>query len=245
MKTTALIAEDEPLLRAHLKELLALYWPDLSIVAEVDNGVDALAALVSHRPDVAFLDIRMPALSGLEVASAAAGHCHIVFITAFDEYAIRAFDRGAVDYLLKPIDPPRLELALNRLRQRLQSIPADLTGILSQLNEPQKAPRLRWIHAATGLQTRIVSVEQIGAFVAEAKYTRLVGIGTDAHIRKTIKELTQSLDPEQFIQVSRGAIVNLARVERISRDGSGGMKICVDGMDIAVSQAYQHQFRQM
>ncbi|MBV8465133.1 MAG: response regulator, partial [Burkholderiales bacterium] len=136
MKASALIAEDEPLLRAQLREVLAEAWPELQVVAEAEDGVDALAALVSHRPDVAFLDIRMPGTDGLAVARAAAGRCHVVFLTAYDEYAVQAFDHGAVDYLLKPIDPSRFALALKRIKARMAqaSLPPDLSPVVRQLS---------------------------------------------------------------------------------------------------------------
>lgn len=244
MNATALIAEDEPLLRGQLREALAAQWPALRVVAEAADGVAALAALVEHRPDVAFLDIRMPGASGLEVARAASGRCHVVFLTAYDEYALAAFDAGAVDYLLKPLDPARLARALERLRQRLAGPPADLRGLLDRL-APAEPERLRWIHASSGLQMRIVAVDEVAAFVAEAKYTRLLGVGFDAHIRKTIKELAGGLDPARFCQVSRGAVVNIGRIERVERDGGGGMRLWVAGTALAVSQPFQAQFRQM
>lgn len=244
MKVKAIIAEDEPLLRQQLQELLAQQWPALDIVAVAQDGVEALAALVEHRPDVAFLDIRMPGVTGLEVARAASGRCHVVFLTAYDEYAAKAFDHGAVDYVLKPIDVIRFALALDRLQAKLNHAPADLSGIFRQLSENMPG-WLRWIHASSGLQTRIVAVEQVAAFVAEAKYTRLLGVGYDAHIRKTIKELAATLDPEHFCQISRSAVVNLGCVERVLRDGSGNMKLTVAGIEMTVSQTYQGYFRQM
>jgi len=246
MKASALIAEDEPLLRAQLREVLAEAWPELQVVAEAEDGVDALAALVSHRPDVAFLDIRMPGTDGLAVARAAAGRCHVVFLTAYDEYAVQAFDHGAVDYLLKPIDPSRFALALKRIKARMAqaSLPPDLSPVVRQLS-PAEPAHLRWIHASCGMHTRILDVEQIAGFVADAKYTRVLGAGADAHIRKTIKELAGELDEAQFCQISRSAVVNLAHVQRITRDGSGGMKLTVAEMELTVTQPYQGRFRQM
>ena len=153
MTVTAILAEDEPMLRATLREALAAQWPELELVAEAEDGVQALAALAKHRPDVAFLDIRMPGLSGIEVAAAVSGRCHVVFVTAYDEHAVAAFEQGAVDYLLKPLNPERLALAIDRLRAKLHQSPADLSRLLAQL--PGKAPeRLRWIYASCGLQTR-------------------------------------------------------------------------------------------
>lgn len=242
MKARAIIAEDEPLLRARLREALAALWPDLEIVAEAEDGLAAVIALNQLRPDIAFLDIRMPGASGMEVARSASGLCHVVFLTAYDDYAIQAFDAGAVDYLLKPLDLARLATAVTRLQQRLLQAPADLSLLAQRLQEPGW---LRWIHAACGLQMRIIPVEEIAGFVAEAKYTRLLGIGFDAHIRKTIKELAASLEPERFCQISRGAVVNLGRVEKLTRDGSGGMRLWVEGNELVVTQPYQHLFKQM
>lgn len=244
MKATAIIAEDEPMLRATLREALAAQWPELDVTAEAEDGVQALAALAKYRPDVAFLDIRMPGMSGLEVAAAASSRCHVVFVTAYDDHAVAAFEQGAVDYLLKPLNPDRLAIAVERVRAKLHQSPADLSHLLAQLSG--KAPeRLRWIYASCGLQTRIVAVEQVAAFVAEAKYTRLHGVGYDAHIRKSIKELAGQLDPQLFQQVSRGGLVNLGRIERIVRDPLGGMKILVEGLELAVSQPFQARLRQM
>ena len=244
MKPTAIIAEDEPALRARLREALAEQWPDLDLVAEAEDGMQALAALVKHRPDVAFLDIRMPGMSGIEVAAAASNRCHVVFVTAFDDHAVAAFEQGAVDYLLKPIASDRLSLAVDRVRAKLNQAPADLGHLLAVLSAKQP-DSLRWIYASCGTQTRIVAVEQVAAFVADAKYTRLHGIGYDAHIRKPIKELASALDPQLFQQVSRSALVNLGRIERIFRDSPGGTRILVDGLELAVSQPFQAHLRQM
>ncbi|HEY9102713.1 LytTR family DNA-binding domain-containing protein, partial [Chitinimonas sp.] len=158
--------------------------------------------------------------------------------------ALAAFDAGAVDYLLKPLQAGRLAVAVARLQQRLAQPPADLRALLASLVPAQPEP-LRWIHAASGMQIRIVAVEEVAGFVAEAKYTRLLGVGYDAHIRKTIKELAASLDPSRFCQISRGAVVNLGRVERLERDGSGGMRLWLAGTVLPVSQSYQARFRQM
>jgi DNA-binding LytR/AlgR family response regulator len=186
----------------------------------------------------------MPGLSGLDVAKAISGRCHIVFLTAYDEHAVQAFDAGAVDYLLKPLDNARLGVAVSRLQARLASPPADLSSLLARL-APANPACLRWIHAACGSTMRIVPVEQVHAFVADAKYTRLLGVGFDAHIRKTIKELSASLDPDHFCQISRSALVALAAIERVERDGAGTMKLWVAGQCLSVSQPYQGQFRQM
>jgi DNA-binding LytR/AlgR family response regulator len=244
LEARALIAEDEPLLRAQLRESLAMLWPALDIVAEAEDGNAALRALNEQRPDVAFLDIRMPGLSGLDIARAVAGRCHVVFLTAYDEHAVQAFDAGAVDYLLKPVETARLATAVGRIQARLSTPPADLSQLLAKLGPPVQE-WLRWIHVANGSTTRIVSVGQVAAFIADAKYTRLLGLPYDAHIRKTIKELAQSLDPAEFRQISRSAMVALSAIERLERDNEGGMSLWVGGKALAVSQPYQAQFRQM
>ncbi len=244
MTHTAIIAEDEPALRARLREALAEQWPDLDVVAEAEDGIQALAALAKYRPDVAFLDIRMPGLSGIEVAEAASNRCHVVFVTAFDEHAVAAFEQGAVDYLLKPVKTDRLNIAIARVRAKLHQSPADLSHLLAALSA-KPSERLRWIYASCGLQTRIVAVEQVAAFIADAKYTRLHGVGYDAHIRKPIRELAGALDPQLFQQISRGALVNLGRIERIFRDPLGGTRVLVDGLELAVSQPFQARLRQM
>jgi DNA-binding LytR/AlgR family response regulator len=245
MKASAIIAEDEPLLRARLRETLAALWPELDLVAEAEDGLQALAALAKHRPDVAFLDIRMPGMSGIEVAAAASNRCHVIFVTAYDEHAVAAFEQGAADYLLKPLNPDRLALAVERVKAKLDRSPADLSPLLAALSAGQPPDRLRWIYASCGQQTRIVAVEQVAAFVADAKYTRLHGIGYDAHIRKTIRELANQLDPQLFQQISRSALVNLGRIERIVRDPLNGMRVQIDGLELTVSQPFQARLRQM
>jgi len=214
---TAVIAEDEPLLRAQLKARLAEAWPELRIVAEAGNGVQALALFDTHEPDVMFLDIRMPEMSGLDVARALAGRCHTVFVTAYDEYAVAAFEEGAVDYVLKPVNATRIAKVVERLRKRIAAQPSDLSAILSRLAEREGAP-LKWIRASLGNAMKLIAIEDVLYFQAEDKYTKVVTAEGDALIKKPIKELYEELDPAAFWQIHRGTIVNLRAVAQVERD---------------------------
>lgn len=245
---TALVAEDEPRLRARLVELLHQVWPDLAIVAEAEDGTEALAALSRHSPDVLFLDIRMPGLSGIEVARAAAGRSHVVFITAFDEYAVEAFERGAVDYLLKPVDPSRLIDSMRRLRERMAGPPADLRELLAKLGAREPTGTLRWIQASAGNKLRFITVEEVLYFEADSKYVRVVTARGEATIRKPIRELAAELDPERFWQIHRGTIVNIDAIDTVVRSEDEGrleVRIKSTGATLPVSDAYRHRFRQM
>ena len=206
---TALIAEDEAMLRAQLRTRLAHAWPELAVVAEAENGEQALALQRELEPDIVFLDIRMPVRSGLEVAEALAGACHVVFVTAYDEYAVTAFEQGAVDYVLKPVTPERMAKVVQRLKDRLDRPPADLATVLAQLEAREGGGPLRWIKASLGASMRLIPVDEVHYFQAEDKYTKVVTGEGDALIRKTIKELFDELDSELFWQVHRGTIVNL------------------------------------
>jgi len=245
---TALVAEDEPRLRARLIELLGQLWPDLSIVAECEDGPQALAAMNQHAPDVLFLDIRMPGLSGIDVARAAAGQAHVVFITAYDEYAIEAFERGAVDYLLKPLEAPRLIETVRRLRERLAAPPADLRELLQKLNAREAAGTLRWIQASVGNKLRFITVDEVLYFEADSKYVRVVTVKGEATIRKPTRELASELDPQRFWQIHRGTIVNIDAIDTVVRgddDGRMEVRIRQTGSMLPVSETYRHRFRQM
>ncbi|MFI4903225.1 MAG: LytR/AlgR family response regulator transcription factor, partial [Burkholderiales bacterium] len=211
MSTRAVIAEDEAVLRAEIGELLADVWPELEIVAMVDDGLKAVRAIERHRPDVLFLDIAMPALSGLDVARAASGRCHVVFVTAYDQHAVAAFEHGAVDYLMKPISAARLLTACNRVRQRLSAAPANLDSLLAALTERRAVakPYLRWINASKGNEIQILTTGEICYFQSDAKYTRAVTPTSEALLNKTVKALLDELDPAEFRQIHRGTIVNL------------------------------------
>jgi DNA-binding LytR/AlgR family response regulator len=247
-RPTALIAEDEPLLRAQLKARLAEAWPELVIVAEAANGAEALALAAAHAPDVAFLDIRMPVQSGLDVAREIGSACHVVFVTAYDEYAVAAFDEGAVDYLLKPVAPERIAKVVARLKARLAAAPLDLTAILSRLagREPGPAP-LRWIRASLGASTKLIPVDDVLYFQAEDKYTKVVTAEGEALIRKPIKELHEEIDQEAFWQIHRGTLVNLRAIARIDRDWRDQPVIALKGRPekLTVSRTFAHRFKAM
>src|SRR5450432_247702 len=186
---TALIAEDEPILRAQLKARLAEAWPELAVIAEAENGADALALYETHQPDIVFLDIRMPVKSGIEVAHALEGRCHAVFVTAYDEYAVTAFDEGAVDYLLKPVSPERIAKVVARLKSRLANAPLDLSAVLAKLAARDGTGYLKWIRASVGTVMKLIATDEVLYFQAEDKYTKVVTAAGDAHIKKPIKEL--------------------------------------------------------
>jgi DNA-binding LytR/AlgR family response regulator len=243
---TALIAEDEPLLREQLKRRLAAAWPELDVVAEAGTGADALAAFEAAPTDVAFLDIRMPVMTGLDVAREIAARTHVVFVTAYDEYAIAAFDEGAVDYLLKPASPERIDKVVARLKSRLAEPPQDLAALLARL-AVHDGTRLNWIRASLGNAMRMIAVDDVLYFQAEDKYTRVVAGDGEALIKKPIKELFDELDPETFWQVHRGTIVNLRAIARVERDWRDQPVITLKGRDekLVVSRTFAHRFKAM
>ena len=244
---TALIAEDEDLLRAMLKTRLAEAWPELDIVAEAANGEEALALVATTRPDVAFLDIRMPVRSGLEVARELAGRCHVVFVTAYDEYAVAAFEEGAVDYVLKPPTPERMTKVVRRLKARVASAPLDLTALLARLGGREAAAPLRWLRASLGSALRLIDVQDVLYFQAEDKYTKVVTPDGDALIRKPIKDLFDELDPEAFWQIHRSTIVNLRAIARVERDWRDQPVILLKDRTekLTVSRTFAHRFKAM
>ena len=249
MHATALIAEDEPLLRDELAEELAKIWPELDIVGRATDGIDALRQLVARRPDVLFLDIQMPGMTGLEVARQAAGHCHVVFVTAFDQHAVAAFEQGAVDYVMKPVSPARLATTVTRLRARVAQPPADLSGLLAQLQQqrPDGKGYLRWVNASVGAMIKLITVDEICYFRADSKYTRVVTAGSESLIRKTIRELAAELDPELFWQIHRSTLVNANAIAGVTRDLRGYLQVRLRERQEAlpVSETYAHLFRQM
>jgi DNA-binding LytR/AlgR family response regulator len=244
----AVIAEDEPLLRDELQEALARHWPELQVVAAVDDGVQALAALERWQPQVLFLDIEMPSLDGLAVAAAASGRSHVVFVTAYGHYALDAFERGAVDYLLKPVAPERLAQALSRLRERLRAAPPGLEALLRQLGEDRRAAApLRWITVSRGRSLRLLTCDEVCYFQADHKYTRVVTAAEQSLITRPIRQLRQELDPDTFLQIHRGTIVNLRAIESVDRDLRGGLSVRLRERPerLAVSASFVHVFRQM
>ncbi len=246
MQPSALIAEDEPMLRAQLKARLADAWPELRIVAEAGNGDEALTLAGEHKPNIAFLDIRMPVRSGLDVARELDGSCHIVFVTAYDEYAVEAFEEGAIDYVLKPPAPERIAKVVARLKARLAEAPLDLTALLTRLAAREGGP-LKWIRASLGASMRMIAVDDVLYFQAGDKYTRVITRDGEALIRKPIRELHDELDPDAFWQVHRGTIVNLRAVARVERDWRGEPFILLVDRDekLAVSRTFAHRFKSM
>lgn len=242
---TALIADDEPNLSASLAQRLGQFWPELDIVAMPRNGIETLAALnASPRPDIAFLDIRMPGIDGLKLA-ALAPDMHVVFVTAYDEYAVDAFDRAAVDYLLKPVTDERLLRCIAKL-QRGGPAFAHADALVQAAQSREAAP-IRWLTVGVKDATRLVSVDDVLYFQASEKYTEIVTAGERLVIRTPLKELMQRLDPERFAQVHRGVIVAYAAIERVERDLLGRLRIRVHGQRemLPVSRAYAGLFRQM
>jgi DNA-binding LytR/AlgR family response regulator len=252
---SAILADDEDLPRAELRRMLAAAWPELRIEAECEHGTAAVEAIDRHAPDIAFLDIRMPGLSGLDVARAASGRCHTVFITAYDSHAIEAFDAGAIDYLLKPVAADRLAQTVERLRQRLASHqPArELDGLVERLalrlHQPEGGapPRLRWISASVGDAIKMFGIDEVLFFQSDEKYTRVVTATDEAHIRKPLREITEGLDPELFWQVHRSLVVRASAIARAHRDELGRITLSLKGHreTLAVSQAYGWRFKPM
>ena len=248
-RATAVIAEDEPLLRRELKEQLTLLWPELEIVAESEDGLQAVRALDVHRPDVVFLDIQMPGMTGLDVAREASGRCHVVFVTAYDDYAVAAFERGAVDYVMKPFAAERLAIAIARVRERIASVPANLDGLLAALADRAPVQRrfLRWITVAHGRSVRLIPVNDVCYFQADNKYTLVVTATNQSLINKTIKELLDELDPESFLQIHRGTVVNVNAIAAVHRDLRGRLDVQLKQRNetLPVSASFAHLFRQM
>jgi DNA-binding LytR/AlgR family response regulator len=244
---TALLAEDEPMLRAQLKDRLAKAWPELTIVAEGANGAEALELFDAHHPDIAFLDIRMPVKSGIEVAHAIDGRCHVVFVTAYDEYAMAAFEEGAVDYVLKPVSPDRIAKVITRLKSRLAHAPLDLAAVLAKLAGREGNGPLKWIRASLGVAMKLINTDDVLYFQAEDKYTKVVTVDGDALIKKPIKELFEELDSESFWQIHRSTIVNLRAIAKVERDWRDQPVILLRDRPekLTVSRTFAHRFKAM
>ena len=249
MKVAGIVAEDEPLLRAELAEQLTKLWPELEIVGQAADGVEALRLLVIKKPDIVFLDIQMPGMTGLEVARQAAGRCHIVFVTAFDQYAIAAFEQGAVDYVMKPISLPRLATTVTRLKDRIALPPADLSSVVGQIQRQSVENKvyLRWVNASVGNTIKLITVEEICYFKADSKYTLVTTPTAESLIRKPIRELTDELDPNLFWQIHRSTLVNVGAIAGVTRDVRGNLQVKLKQRPelLAVSESYNHLFRQM
>ncbi|MCF8207796.1 MAG: LytTR family DNA-binding domain-containing protein [Rhodoferax sp.] len=257
MPFTAIIAEDEPILRAQLKAKLARLWPELQIAADVGDGEAALEAIDQYHPDLAFLDIQMPEMTGVEVARSLAANpqlkCHVVFVTAFDHYAVEAFETDAVDYVLKPYTDERLKSAVDRLQARLGRVPAappqDLEALVARLSAKLSSPteQLKWIKASVGQNLRLIPIDEVLFFQSDEKYTLVATAELDALIRTPIKEIVEGIDGNKFWQIHRSTIVNAAAIESVSRDFRGQATVKIKGRkeNLAVSRPFSHLFKQM
>ncbi|EKO3945138.1 response regulator transcription factor [Vibrio fluvialis] len=251
---TALIADDEPLLRRYLNQSLADLWPQLTVVATADNGETALEAIHQHQPDIVFLDIRMPKLDGMALANKLKGLIKpplVVFVTAFDEYALRAFDTNAADYLLKPVTESRLQQCCERLQQRLQSAEQtapDMTQLISQLSQLNVKPSyLTWLKASKGEEIHLIAAADVLYLKAEDKYLSVYKQGErgieEYLLRSSLKDLLAQLNPEQFWQIHRSVAVNVAKVDKVKKDFTGKMYVYIGERKLAVSRALQSQFK--
>nr|WP_315394713.1 LytTR family DNA-binding domain-containing protein [uncultured Duganella sp.] len=252
-RATALIADDEEPMRQQLRSRLREAWPGLDIVAEAANGIEAVALAGQHQPDIVFLDIRMPGLSGIEAARMLFNRCHVVFVTAYDQYAIEAFEQGALDYLLKPAGGERLNTTCARLQTLIGRQPSNIERQLGMLLSSRPAPApakpdyLRWIQAVVGPNLRMISTREILFFRADEKYTRVQTEQSEVLIRKTLKELADELDPDEFWRIHRSTLVRVDAIERVTRDLRGRQMVKVRHVDelLEVSRGNTHLFQQM
>jgi DNA-binding LytR/AlgR family response regulator len=248
MTITCLIAEDEAPQRQELRAMLAELWPELTVTAACEDGLEALEAWAAHPPDVAFLDIRMPGLSGLEVARQAETSAHIVFVTAYDEFAVKAFEAGAVDYLLKPVRADRLAETVARLRARRAAPSLDMAALMDALSGRLAPPKaISWITASVGDVVKMIAIDEVLFFQSEDKYTRVATAAESAHIRTPLKELAAQLDPEVFWRVHRNAIVRVSAIRQVKPDEDGRLHVWLKGAaePLRVSDAFRHRFRAM
>jgi len=258
-RPTALIADDEPLLREELAQMLAQAWPELLLVAQARNGREAVEQFEAQRPDVCFLDVHMPGVSGVEAARQVGNRAHVVFVTAFEQYALQAFEQGALDYLVKPVDADRLATTVARLRARLQEAqPPSVTEELlrqlaAQLKAGNAAPApLRWLRASAGGTVRLIRVEEIDFLRSDEKYTLIAWRGDDgrpveALISVPLKTLVPQLDAAHFAQVHRSVVVNLRAISHVARGENETASVHLKGRKevLPVSRSYLHVFRQM
>lgn len=266
MTLTAVLAEDETLLRQFLKKKLEKLWPELQVVGEAEDGRSAANLIGAVKPNMCFLDIRMPEMTGLEVASAIAETSpgtHIVFVTAYHEYAVAAFERGAVDYLLKPLQEDRLITTIERLKEHIETddrdaptLPDNMAQIISQLKREMRgaaggaatlAEPLRWIKASLGSTLKLIDIKDVLFFNSDEKYTRVVTATEEALIRKPLRELLDEIDANQFWQIHRGTIVNVSAIAGVTRDFRGDATVKVKGHSeqLKVSRPFSHLFKQM
>jgi len=257
-RPTALIADDEPLLRKSLARLLAQAWPELDVVAQARNGREAVEQFAAQQPDICFLDVHMPGLSGVEAARLIGRRAQLVFVTAYDKYAVQAFEQGALDYLVKPVEPARLADTVARLQERLRAaqplpeIEALLLQLAARLQKKTGPAPLRWIRASVGPSLRMIAVDEIDFLRSDEKYTLIAWRGDqgkpgEAVIRTPLKELVAQLDAAQFVQVHRSAVVNLRAISQVTRGPNETAQIHLKGRAevLPVSRSYLHLFRQM
>jgi DNA-binding LytR/AlgR family response regulator len=247
---TAIVAEDEAILRQQLESKLAKLWPELEVIASVEDGAAALEALEERTPDFMFLDIQMPEMTGVEVARHVAGRSHVVFVTAYDQYAIQAFETGAVDYVLKPATDERLAVTIERLKAKLATPPADLKAVLARISEQLaggKRDKLQWIKATVGQNLRLIPVNEVLFFQSDEKYTRVVLADSEALIKTPIREILDGLDPDAFWQIHRSTVVAVNAIAGVTRDFRGQAHVKIKGKDetLVVSRIYSHLFKQM
>ncbi|WP_028100310.1 LytR/AlgR family response regulator transcription factor [Pseudoduganella violaceinigra] len=253
---TAIIADDERLMRDQLRMRLEQVWPELEILGEAKNGDEAIELVEELKPDFTFLDIRMPGKNGMEAAAEIGNRSNVVFVTAYDAYAVEAFERGAVDYVLKPPEPERLKITIERLKGRLSSPAAsaaqgaDMAAILSQLAEKIASPKpkfLQWIQASIGSDLRMIPVEEILFFRSDEKYTCVQTDKFEALIRKPVRDLADELDPALFWQIHRATLVNVNAIEGVTRDIRGRHLVMIKGRPdkLEVSRSFLHLFKQM
>ncbi|WP_444920319.1 LytR/AlgR family response regulator transcription factor [Microbulbifer sp. CnH-101-G] len=254
---TALVADDEPLLRQALIRKLAAHWPELKVVAEARNGREAIELFELHQPDICFLDIQMPGITGIEAAQEIGRRAHLIFITAYDQYAVKAFQQGALDYLVKPVENERLADTVSRLQERLQmekpisNTQISLEQLAEQLSKPHVKSHLRWIKASVGNTLRLISVDDIHYLRSDEKYTLIAWSErgekiSEVLIRTPLKDLIDQLDPQLFTQVHRSVVVNLNAIQHVIRDGDTAqihLKSCKEVLP--VSRRYIHLFKQM
>jgi DNA-binding LytR/AlgR family response regulator len=248
-RASAIIAEDEPLLRAEIRRSLESLWPELTICAEVADGTEAMAAIEAYSPDVVFLDIQMPGVDGLTVAERLSGKAHVVFITAFDQHALAAFEHGALDYVLKPISRERLAITVSRLEGRLSATPRDLQGLIqlikgAVIEEPQY---IKWLTVPRGAGFKLVTVGEIHYLRADNKYTSLFTSKEEFLLSFALKEVKQRLDPQMFWQIHRSLIVNVGAIDTVFRSFRGSLEVKLKGREelLPVSAAHSHLFRQL
>ena len=246
MKPTAVIADDEPLLRAGLRDALAQAWPELDVVAEAANGAEAVHATREHQPAFVFLDIEMPVMNGLDAARAIGDSAHVVFVTAYDRYAVEAFERGAVDYVLKPASAERLAETARRLQGRIGTPAPSMESLIGELaRRIAPPPALQWLQASLGNTLKLVNVDDVAYFQSDTKYTRLATRDGEALVKKTLRELASELDPRHFWQVHRGTIVNIRAIAAVTSDDMGRREISLRGRPekLEVSRTFAHLFK--